>query len=130
MKRLACLFLALPSVPALLPLLALVALAGCSNTASRPDGGGGNAGVDLSIAFPGCDDGVKNADEADVDCGGVCATKCTSGLACKKKEDCESGLCVLSMCAPPNQCTNGVKDGVESYGRVVDLMVAERRQAP
>jgi hypothetical protein len=50
----------------------------------------GPPGVD---ATPSCFDGVQSGDETDVDCGGSCAAKCTSGLMCGVGADCASGFC-------------------------------------
>jgi len=44
-----------------------------------------------------CDDGSKNQNESDVDCGGVCGT-CSAGKACGVDGDCESGSCVDGVC--------------------------------
>ena len=47
-----------------------------------------------------CFDGKKEADESDVDCGGVCSVKCGEGLACQSKDDCKSDLrCRNSVCS-------------------------------
>jgi len=40
-----------------------------------------------------CEDGTKNGDETDVDCGGSCSTKCAEGLNCDDNDDCLSGSC-------------------------------------
>jgi len=47
-----------------------------------------------------CTDGVKNAEESDVDCGGplgVCG-RCTLGGACEVGEDCEEETCIGGEC--------------------------------
>ena len=51
-------------------------------------------------AVPICNDGVKNGDEGDVDCGIPCLpTKpCTIGSSCNNKSDCASGVCTLNIC--------------------------------
>jgi hypothetical protein len=44
-----------------------------------------------------CEDGVKNNDETDIDCGGqLCTAKCAAGLACKIDNDCQSTSCALN----------------------------------
>jgi hypothetical protein len=40
-----------------------------------------------------CSDGVKNQDETDADCGGVCGNLCQLGQQCKNTNDCVSGQC-------------------------------------
>ena len=61
------------------------------------------------------DDGVKNADETDVDCGGASAARCTDADACKAGGDCTSGVCDASSktCAKPTG-TDGVKNADET----------------
>jgi hypothetical protein len=43
-----------------------------------------------------CEDGAKNNDETDVDCGGSCAATCAEGQGCNDNDDCTSGACVLN----------------------------------
>ncbi len=45
-----------------------------------------------------CANGVKDATEADVDCGGQCPTKCGLAKACGAAADCSSGSCVGGRC--------------------------------
>lgn len=47
-------------------------------------------------ATPRPDDGVKNADETDVDCGGAAAPKCALTKGCAKHDDCETSACSYS----------------------------------
>jgi hypothetical protein len=47
-----------------------------------------------------CFDGVQDGDEADVDCGGSCSSKCQAGQHCWGFWDCASGVCVNSVCQP------------------------------
>lgn len=46
-----------------------------------------------------CDDGLKNAGETDVDCGGTCASRrgCDAGQSCLDNDDCLSGLTCQSV---------------------------------
>jgi hypothetical protein len=60
---------------------------------------------------PSCSDGIKNADETDVDCGGSC-TRCGNGQTCGSRNDCFSGLCtgnVCQACTSSDQCGNDGK---------------------
>jgi hypothetical protein len=45
-----------------------------------------------------CDDGSRNFDEGDVDCGGSCLVKCQPGQQCSGTWDCASGRCVNGVC--------------------------------
>lgn len=61
---------------------------------------------------PTCSDLVKNADETDVDCGGVCGATCAPGDDCEVDEDCVGDACSGSFCLP--SCTDGVKNNAET----------------
>ena len=61
-----------------------------------------------------CFNGVKNSNEGDVDCGGVCTAKCVNGGSCTAGVDCQSGFCNQNhACASPT-CSDGVKNGEET----------------
>lgn len=55
-------------------------------------------------ATDGCADGTRSGTESDVDCGGMCASKCVVGKQCQAAADCGSnqcsvaGLCVATAC--------------------------------
>lgn len=68
-----------------------------------------------------CEDGVKNADESDVDCGGATCGRCGGGKMCGDMSDCAanvpacvSGACCESSCAA--ECR-----GCDPVGQCVDL---------
>ncbi|MDB4941831.1 MAG: Tryptophan synthase alpha chain [Labilithrix sp.] len=66
---------------------------------------------------PTCKDGVKNAAETDIDCGGGVCGKCDTTKACKVAGDCTNAVCRdvgkgLQCQAPSN--TDGVKNGLET----------------
>ena len=65
-------------------------------------------------AKPTATDGVKNADESDVDCGGTLtgAPKCAVAKACTKHEDCAS-----DGCDDTKRCANGRSCTQENGGR-------------
>lgn len=86
---------------------------GCQNPPAAPDLQGRQSPTVL-----GCDDGLQNGSESDVDCGGNCAA-CPDGSACVSGADCQGGMCDLGICAEPprfdpcecrpekcNDCTN------------------------
>jgi hypothetical protein len=70
---------------------------------------------------PSCNDGVKNGNEADVDCGGSCEKKCVDAETCNTAADCVSGVCGGAgehdggpgLCQPPS-CSDGVLNGTET----------------
>ncbi len=47
----------------------------------------------VSPSTPTCEDGERNQDETDVDCGGVQCDPCLEGEACKVHADCTTGVC-------------------------------------
>ncbi len=93
-------------------------------TAGNPDGADPgaecNAGVDCKSGIcegevctaPRPDDGVKNGDESDTDCGGT-APACADGKTCLSAADCTSKVCTSGTCQPPKP-DDGVKNGDES----------------
>lgn len=70
---------------------------------------------DGTCANPTATDGVKNADESDVDCGGAqtMAPKCTPGKACGSGKDCDSDVCTGGKCQAPSS-TDATKNGDET----------------
>jgi hypothetical protein len=61
-----------------------------------------------------CTNGVKDGDETDVDCGGICK-QCPVGDGCGLDGDCVSNACdgIGSVCVA-NQCTDHRQDGLET----------------
>lgn len=57
-------------------------------------------------AQPSCNDGVKNQDESDADCGGIC-NKCSNDKPCKINSDCQSSYCMFGFCKPQESCADG-----------------------
>jgi hypothetical protein len=49
---------------------------------------------------PGCNDGIKNGSESDVDCGGTCGATCEGGKTCGTNADCAGNLCHGGLCTP------------------------------
>ncbi|CAF1117654.1 unnamed protein product [Adineta ricciae] len=68
-----------------------------------------------NILGPTCNDGVKNGDETDVDCGGSCAVqkKCADLKRCLNSYDCISSVCTVNLCQVPT-CNDGVTNGNET----------------
>ena len=96
--------------------LGLLALAGCGDDAaagagsgyydSDTEGTGTETGTETdtddgtSTGVDTCANGVQDADETDVDCGGSCENKCGSGQGCGGNEDCEDG----TVCTDAGVC--------------------------
>lgn len=55
-----------------------------------------------------CDDGIKNQDETDIDCGGSC-NPCADGMNCLSNSDCISNYCYDDTCRTPS-CFDGIKN--------------------
>ena len=63
-------------------------------------GHAGSKSIDFNVPIESCSDGVKNLDETDVDCGGVC-DPCGLGKVCSGKDsNCMGGL----YCDTGNKC--------------------------
>src|SRR5688572_25516402 len=96
---------------------ALLALAFASCHTTSPDGGRDSGAaldgpsVDLAIA-PTCNDGMRNGDESDRDCGGSCGP-CGDGQRCGAPGDCGSKVCKNGVCVAPS-CTDGIANGNET----------------
>ncbi len=107
---------------------------GGAGGAKEDDDAGSTGGTTEDDKKPGatCDDGKKNQNETDVDCGGKCDA-CNVGDSCDLNSDCESGSCSGdwmgqggaggqggaasladgSICLEPS-CTDGVANGDET----------------
>ena len=62
---------------------------------------------------PTCTNGMLDAGESDVDCGGPDCAACPSGSACGDASDCASGICDAGTCKVPS-CTDGVQNANET----------------
>ena len=63
---------------------------------------------------PSCEDGLRNGDESDVDCGGgTCFDRCEDGLRCDISSDCASAVCIGFACQPA-RCSDGIRNGTET----------------
>ena len=58
-----------------------------------------------------CSDGEINGGETDLDCGGPCPP-CANGQTCAINEDCQSALCVQTICT---QCNTHADCGAQRY---------------
>lgn len=62
---------------------------------------------------PQCIDGIQNAPETDIDCGGAICGECALGRKCNIGADCLSAVCAAGVCSDPS-CTDGITDGNET----------------
>ncbi|CAF1524150.1 unnamed protein product [Adineta ricciae] len=72
--------------------------------------------TNLTCTVQVCDDGNKNQDETDIDCGGsTCGSTCIVGQACVYNSDCKNGNCnnTLKKCSDP-VCNDGNKNQDET----------------
>ncbi|MFO7678223.1 MAG: thrombospondin type 3 repeat-containing protein [Thermoplasmatota archaeon] len=58
----------------------------------------GFCGENYTCSDSGCSDGVRNANETDVDCGGLSCKGCDIDLNCRIDEDCKSNFCDGGKC--------------------------------
>jgi photosystem II stability/assembly factor-like uncharacterized protein len=65
------------------------------------------------FTWPLCNDGIKDGDETDVDCGGSC-TACALGRACATGADCQSKRCSSQSVCIAASCSDGIQDGDET----------------
>ena len=65
-----------------------------------------------------CANGIKDQDESDMDCGGICGFTCAQGAQCRSGNDCQSQICQSGICAttsaPAATCSDGIKNQNES----------------
>jgi len=60
-----------------------------------------------------CNDGVKNTNESDVDCGGPDCPACEPPQMCVEDEDCTTEVCANGECQAPT-CYDDIQNGNES----------------
>jgi hypothetical protein len=74
------------------------------------DLGAGDGGLGFSVCMAAtCGDGIKDAAETDVDCGGGTCVACADKHHCLTGSDCISGTCSKGTCVAPG-CTNSEAD--------------------
>jgi hypothetical protein len=78
------------------PLGLAMVVAACHHDGSQPITGTAATAIDPVTAS----DGLRDADESDVDCGGSITPKCGAGAACYVDLNCASGVCASGVCAP------------------------------
>ena len=88
-------------------------LKGCASGADCTTGVCKDAGQGKQCQPPAPDDGVKNGDETDTDCGGTKAPKCGDGKACMVRNDCANDVCNAGKCQAAI-CNDLSKNGTET----------------
>jgi len=76
-----------------------------------------------------CNDGLKNGDESDIDCGGSNCGKCANGLDCAVDGDCANAICEAGRCVPPacrNQALDPGETDIDCGGTECGPCAAER----
>jgi hypothetical protein len=63
-----------------------------------------------------CNDGIKDGNETDVDCGGGTCVACLVGKKCNTNSDCGvgAGCDFTTKTCDSTQCSDGIKDGAET----------------
>ncbi len=74
-----------------------------------------NPATQTCSAMPTCMDGIKNQNETDIDCGGMCGP-CAVGQDCTTNADCSSGNCdpATKTCVAMATCMDGIKNQNET----------------
>ena len=81
--------------------------------ADSADADGGTVSMTVRDVTPvSCDNGRRDGDEIDVDCGGAECGPCPDGSLCDGPADCESRVCRAGVCAVPT-CDDGERNGDE-----------------
>ncbi len=68
--------------------------------------------IDFEKIPSACENGAKDADETDIDCGGPCPS-CIDGASCSANTDCQSGYCYNSICVIA-ACDDNAKNANET----------------
>lgn len=66
-----------------------------------------------TVAGANPNNGKKDGDESDIDCGGSSAPACEDGKSCNTNDDCESVSCVSGTCKSPSP-DDGIKNADET----------------
>lgn len=72
---------------------------------------------------PSCTDGLRNAKETDVDCGGGTCGKCALGKKCITASDCQSALCTGLVCSAPPVTQSAQLTGYDYFGESLAIDV-------
>ncbi len=94
--------------------------AGASCPVSGHDAGAAtdaaSTGGACTCSVPSCDDGVKNGNETDIDCGGGTCPACTTGKNCDIAGDCVSTICTAGMTGSQCACPVGMAEASTNTG--------------
>ena len=61
-----------------------------------------------------CNDGMKDGQETDIDCGGPMCARCGDGQHCNFNTDCQTAMCSGGICQAAASCNDGMTDGSET----------------
>lgn len=81
----------------------------CARDIDCDDGHSCDAGSSTCVPDDSCNDGEKGANEADIDCGGVCRATCDEGATCASDLDCSKGACVSGTCSATHRVGGELK---------------------
>ncbi len=76
-----------------------------TSTTDAADSSGGPAGP--------CENGTRDGEETDVDCGGGSCDPCGPGGRCESNDDCDTMICAGGFCQTPT-CYDGLLNGSET----------------
>jgi hypothetical protein len=77
------------------------------------DLGAGDGGLGFSVCMAStCGDGIKDAAETDVDCGGGTCVSCANKKHCLTGSDCASGTCASGTCVAANCSSNEANNNI------------------
>lgn len=108
------------SFPRLAGFTSLFVALGCLPQVGPPIGGDEDAGTTHAHdAGPACSNGMKDAPESDVDCGGPCVA-CATNAACGTALDCAQGVCLAGRCALPASVCRAAFSGCTSFVDLTD----------
>ena len=85
---------------------------GSSSSSSSASSSSSGSTSSSSGSVSACDDGKRNGDESDVDCGGSCP-KCGDDQGCNNGGDCVSKVCTGGTCVAAT-CTDTLENGAET----------------
>lgn len=86
---------------------------GGKNSSGDGDNGDGDNGDGDGDVADHCKNDDRDADETDVNCGGMDCDKCRKGSTCEADEDCQNDSCIKDVCRDPS-CDDGERNLTES----------------
>lgn len=82
-------------------------------------------------AVASCEDNIKNQDESDVDCGGICGATCMDRQTCRTDNDCINNRCENNICVSCyDRIRNQGETGIDCGGPCAPCPVIEVPRPP